>query len=123
MISGDNGKMKLALDIKTIKDSTLEEKIGRLNKILSQCTLCPRRCKVNRIEGQRGFCGGGKTACVSSAFPHFGEESCLVGINGSGTIFFSYCNLRCVFCQNYEISHLAFMTISAESIASYRSLH
>ena len=95
------------LYIKTYQDSKLEEKIRLLNKILTQCTLCPRRCKVNRLEDQRGFCGGGKVARVSSAFPHFGEESCLVGRNGSGTIFFSYCNLKCAFCQNYEISHLA----------------
>lgn len=95
------------LYIKTYQDSKLEEKIRLLNKILTQCTLCPRRCKVNRLEDQKGFCGGGKVARVSSAFPHFGEESCLVGRNGSGTIFFSCCNLKCAFCQNYEISHLA----------------
>lgn len=85
----------------------LKSKIDRLNRILSSCTLCPRRCEVNRIEGERGYCGGGKDAKISSAFPHFGEEACLVGRNGSGTIFFSHCNLKCVFCQNYEISHLA----------------
>ena len=95
------------LYIKTYQDSKLEEKIRLLNKILTQCALCPRRCKVNRLEDQKGFCGGGKVARVSLAFPHFGEESCLVGRNGSGTIFFSCCNLKCAFCQNYEISHLA----------------
>lgn len=93
--------------LKSYNEGGLEEKIIRLNKILSSCTLCPRRCKVNRQKGERGFCGAGKDAVVSSASPHFGEESCLVGRHGSGTIFFSHCNLRCVFCQNYEISHLA----------------
>lgn len=95
------------LYIKTYHDSKLKEKIKLLAKILNSCTLCPRRCKVNRINGQKGFCGGGMDAVVSSAFAHFGEESCLVGSNGSGTIFFAHCNLKCVFCQNYQISHLA----------------
>lgn len=93
--------------IKTCQDSKLEKKIQELNHILSSCTLCPRKCKVNRLKDQRGFCGAGKDARVSSAFAHFGEESCLVGKYGSGAIFFSHCNLKCVFCQNYEISHLA----------------
>jgi len=98
----------------------LEEKIDRLNKILLNCTLCPRECKVNRIKGERGYCGGGKDARVSSAFAHFGEESCLVGRNGSGAIFFSFCNLKCVFCQNYEISHLAEgRDVSKEELAGY----
>lgn len=93
--------------IKTHQNSKLQEKIKLLNKILNACTLCPRQCKVNRLEGKKGYCGAGKDARVSSVFPHFGEEACLVGKYGSGTIFFSYCNLKCVFCQNYEISHLA----------------
>lgn len=93
--------------IKTYNEGKFEEKLKRLKEILSQCSLCPRRCKVNRLKGERGYCKAGKDAGISSAFPHFGEESPLVGRNGSGTIFFSYCNLKCVFCQNYEISHLA----------------
>lgn len=98
----------------------LEEKIDRLNRILLSCTLCPRECKVNRIKGERGYCGGGKDARVSSAFAHFGEEPCLVGRNGSGAIFFSFCNLKCVFCQNYEISHLAEgRDVSREELAGY----
>lgn len=95
------------LYIKTYQDSKLDEKLRELKNILSSCTLCPRQCKVNRLNGQRGFCGAGKEVRVSSAFAHFGEESCLVGKRGSGTIFFSHCNLKCAFCQNYEISHLA----------------
>ncbi len=98
----------------------LEQKIDRLNRILLKCTLCPRECKVNRIKGERGYCGGGKDARVSSAFAHFGEELCLVGQNGSGAIFFSFCNLKCVFCQNYEISHLAEgRDVSREELAGY----
>lgn len=69
------------------------------------CTLCPRACKVHRADGETGFCGVGLKPVVSSAGPHVGEESVLVGRGGSGTIFFAGCNLGCVFCQNYDISH------------------
>ena len=75
-------------------------------KIMESCELCPRRCKVNRLNNEKGFCGTGAKAVVSSAGPHFGEESVLVGNGGSGTIFFAGCNLGCVFCQNYDISQL-----------------
>ncbi len=73
---------------------------------LADCVLCPRDCHVNRVENQTKVCGTGRYAIVSSYFAHFGEERCLRGSRGSGTIFFSSCNLRCVFCQNYEISWL-----------------
>jgi putative pyruvate formate lyase activating enzyme len=69
-----------------------------------RCGVCPRLCKVDRLEDQRGLCAIGRQAVVASHFPHFGEEDCLRGRNGSGTIFFSGCNLRCVFCQNFDIS-------------------
>jgi len=72
---------------------------------MNPCTLCPRRCEVKRSEGQIGFCGIGDMPVVSSVGPHFGEESVLVGSGGSGTIFFAGCNLGCVFCQNFDISH------------------
>jgi len=72
---------------------------------LGDCQLCPRRCRVNRLDDQRGFCTTGRLARVSSYGPHHGEERPLSGVNGSGTIFFASCNLRCCFCQNYEISH------------------
>jgi len=81
--------------------------IARARELLSPCRLCPRQCGVKRLEGETGFCGIGATAVVSSAGPHFGEESCLVGGGGSGTIFLAGCNLGCVFCQNYDISHHA----------------
>lgn len=71
---------------------------------LESCRACPRLCEVNRLEDHWSACKTGRYAVVSSAFPHLGEEDCLRGQNGSGTIFFGHCNLRCVFCQNYDIS-------------------
>jgi len=68
------------------------------------CQVCPRDCRVNRLVGETAVCKIGRHARVSSYFPHFGEEDCLRGRRGSGTIFFSWCNLRCVFCQNFDIS-------------------
>ena len=73
---------------------------------LAQCRVCPRDCGVDRLTDRRAACKTGRHAVVSSSFPHTGEEDCLRGYHGSGTIFFSWCNLRCVFCQNYEISQL-----------------
>jgi putative pyruvate formate lyase activating enzyme len=77
-----------------------------LSEALHDCTLCPRKCHVNRHKQATGTCKTGSRALVSSYGPHVGEEGCLVGHGGSGTIFFTHCNLRCSFCQNYEISHL-----------------
>jgi len=74
---------------------------------LRDCCACPRDCHVNRLEGEARVCHTGRHARVASAFPHFGEEDCLRGWNGSGTIFFGWCNLRCVFCQNWDISQRA----------------
>ncbi len=71
---------------------------------LEDCCTCPRNCHVNRLHDRARICHTGRHAIVSSAFPHFGEEDCLRGWNGSGTIFFGMCNLRCVFCQNWDIS-------------------
>jgi len=71
---------------------------------MAACDLCPRRCGVNRLADERGFCRTGLRPKVASAGPHFGEEAPLVGAGGSGTVFFSECNLRCVFCQNWDIS-------------------
>jgi putative pyruvate formate lyase activating enzyme len=68
------------------------------------CRVCPRECSVDRLADERGLCKIGRRATVASFFPHFGEENCLRGWHGSGTIFFSGCNLRCVFCQNYDVS-------------------
>ena len=71
---------------------------------LADCRACPRDCRVNRLDDAWSACKTGRYAVVSSWFPHFGEEDCLRGWNGSGTIFFGHCNLRCVFCQNFDIS-------------------
>jgi len=96
----------------------LERRVEKLYKILESCELCPRKCGVNRLEGEKGFCRAGKKPMVSSYFPHFGEEEPLVGSNGSGTIFLTNCNLRCVYCQNYEISHLGIgKEVSVEVVA------
>jgi len=81
------------------------QSVQRMWDSIDPCTLCPRECKVHRRKGQTGFCGIGDIPVVSSVGPHFGEESILVGSGGSGTIFFAGCNLDCVFCQNYDISH------------------
>ncbi len=78
----------------------------RLYKLLESCTLCPHRCGVNRIKGEKGYCKVASQPVVASYGPHFGEEGPLVGEYGSGTIFFSGCNMRCIYCQNYDISHL-----------------
>jgi putative pyruvate formate lyase activating enzyme len=69
-----------------------------------RCVVCPRGCKIDRRQDEKGLCGIGRYSTVASYFPHFGEEDCLRGRRGSGTIFFSGCNLRCVFCQNHDIS-------------------
>jgi putative pyruvate formate lyase activating enzyme len=69
-----------------------------------RCVVCPRGCKIDRRADEQGLCAIGREAVVASYFPHFGEEDCLRGRRGSGTIFFSGCNLRCVFCQNHDIS-------------------
>lgn len=84
----------------------INKRIEKLFKVLENCEVCPRKCHVNRIGGEKGFCKLGKLAFVSAFHPHFGEESPLVGKYGSGTIFFTSCNLSCVYCQNYEISQL-----------------
>ena len=97
----------------------LRTRVAQAQALLRACTLCPRRCGVNRLEGERGVCRGGARAKISGAGAHFGEESPLVGTHGSGTIFFSHCNLLCLFCQNYEISHLAEgYEVTAEDLAA-----
>lgn len=83
----------------------LRQRADKAHDLLAACEFCPRRCKVNRLAGEVGFCKTGSQAKVASYDPHFGEEAPLTGVAGSGTIFFSNCNLGCVFCQNYEISH------------------
>jgi putative pyruvate formate lyase activating enzyme len=83
----------------------LASRIEQTRSIFEACRLCPRECGVDRLAGEKGFCRAASRLIVYSAHPHFGEEVSLVGKNGSGTIFFSNCNLRCVFCQNWPIAH------------------
>jgi putative pyruvate formate lyase activating enzyme len=87
------------------RSGELQRRAERAVAGLEKCGACPRMCGVNRLAGGNGVCRTGRYAMVASHFPHFGEEDCLRGWNGSGTIFFSMCSLRCVFCQNFDISH------------------
>jgi len=84
---------------------SFSQTVQQLWEQMNPCILCPRKCKVYRSKGELGFCGIGCLPVVSSVGPHFGEESVLVGRGGSGTIFFAGCNLGCIFCQNFDISH------------------
>lgn len=104
--------------IETFKSGRLKEKVKTAGKILRSCKLCPRKCSVDRLAGQTGICNTGEKAFVSSYHPHFGEEAPLVGTGGSGTIFFTHCNLLCLFCQNYDISHEGFgEKVTSEQLA------
>jgi putative pyruvate formate lyase activating enzyme len=91
--------------IRTFKSGLLKDKIARAYSLLKSCVLCPRKCGVDRTSGETGTCKTAKRAWVSSYDPHFGEEAPLVGNHGSGTIFFTHCNLLCLFCQNFDISY------------------
>jgi putative pyruvate formate lyase activating enzyme len=91
--------------IRAYEKGLLKEKIAHAGSLLESCMLCPRKCGVDRLAGETGFCKTGKRSWVSSYSPHFGEEAPLVGTRGSGTIFFTHCNLLCLFCQNFDISH------------------
>jgi putative pyruvate formate lyase activating enzyme len=88
----------------SLSSAELHRRAERAIASLTECRACPRDCGVNRLEDKWAACKTGRYAIVSSHFPHFGEEDCLRGWQGSGTIFFGHCNLRCVFCQNYDIS-------------------
>ena len=90
----------------------LAARAASLREIMRECRLCPRECRVDRLAGETGACAVGAEPIVSSCGPHFGEEAPLVARHGSGTIFLAHCNLKCVFCQNYDISHLGRGTTS-----------
>jgi putative pyruvate formate lyase activating enzyme len=83
----------------------LAVRAAQARQMLSCCELCPRRCRANRLEGERGFCGAGARLEVAHFGPHFGEEPPLSATRGAGIIFFTHCNLKCCFCQNHQISH------------------
>ena len=97
----------------------LRDRIETAREILHTCILCPRKCKVDRLAGQTGVCKTAARAWISSFNPHFGEEAPLVGTNGSGTIFFTHCNLMCIFCQNFDISHKGYgQEVTADQLAT-----
>lgn len=87
------------------KEGKLGQRVKQAYAIFERCQLCPRKCGVNRLKGEKGFCRAPARVVVYSAHPHFGEEEPITGQKGSGTIFISNCNLRCVFCQNWPIAH------------------
>jgi putative pyruvate formate lyase activating enzyme len=92
--------------LKTHDQGLLHQKVQAAGDALRECRLCPRKCNVDRLKNDpRGVCKTGESAVVASFHSHHGEEAPLVGRNGSGTIFFTHCNLNCCFCQNYDISH------------------
>ncbi len=82
------------------------ERINKALEMLKSCEVCPHRCGVNRLEDEKGYCKTGRHVVVADYFPHRGEEKPIRGKRGSGTVFFSHCNMKCVYCQNYTISHL-----------------
>ena len=92
--------------LKLDESGELDRRAEKLYKALGSCELCPRKCGKNRLAGEKGYCKSGKELIISSYNPHFGEEEVLVGKGGSGTIFLTNCNLGCLYCQNYDISHL-----------------
>jgi putative pyruvate formate lyase activating enzyme len=101
------------------RSGEFEDRMEKALALMSQCRLCPRACGVDRLDGEMGYCGTGRNARVASYNAHFGEEAPLAGQRGSGTIFFSSCNLLCSFCQNFEISHLnEGMEVSPEQVAA-----
>lgn len=106
--------------IKLYQSGILEQRAQLAREKLRSCELCPRRCTVNRLEGETGVCGTAGKAVIASYNAHFGEEQPLVGNHGSGTIFLSGCNLGCRFCQNFDISHnpSAGVEVDAESFAA-----
>jgi len=104
--------------VRLSRSGDLEERARRAHEVLRDCVICPQECRVNRIEDEEGFCRTGLLPRMSSYSLHFGEEAPLVGKNGSGTVFFAGCNMRCIFCQNYEISQCrAGYAVSCENLA------
>ncbi len=101
--------MRIKLDtqasfLSLLKTGELQHRVAKLEALLERCTVCPRDCLNNRLENEIAACYSGRLPIVSSFTPHFGEEPALVGTGGAGNIFFGNCNLRCVYCQNYQIS-------------------
>jgi len=101
-------------------NGTLDKLIEKTFRMLESCCICPRKCKVNRVNGESGFCKTGLLPRVCSYMPHHGEEPPISGSRGSGTIFFSQCNMACVYCQNYQFSQIEEgKEVSFEELALY----
>jgi len=92
--------------VELYRSGELKKRVEKAVSMLEECKVCPHECGVNRLKGELGICKTGRYALISSFFPHLGEEFPIRGFTGSGTIFFSYCNMKCVYCQNYTISQL-----------------
>lgn len=102
------------------QNGSLQENADKLYAALKNCNICPRNCRVNRLDNKLGFCKTGKEAKVYSYFSHYGEEPCISGNRGSGTIFFANCNLKCVYCQNYQFSQIgAGKEVEEDVLASF----
>ena len=105
--------------VRLYESGELERRVEEALASLERCRVCPWDCEINRLQHQTKVCRTGRYARVASYFPHFGEEDCLRGWRGSGTIFFAWCNLRCVFCQNYDISQQeAGLEVQPEQLAA-----
>ena len=114
-----NRKMPDPSYLTLLATGELERRAEAAASLLTECTVCPRQCRVDRTQDEKGFCRTGALAQVSSVAPHYGEEPELVGSGGSGTIFISHCNLACSFCQNYDISQCGDgQEVSADELAS-----
>jgi putative pyruvate formate lyase activating enzyme len=103
-ISPKSRKNVTAKYLTLLAENKLEERVLELENLLASCTVCPKDCGNNRLNDEIAACYSGRLPIVSSYAAHFGEEPCLSGTNGAGNIFFGNCNLRCVYCQNYQIS-------------------
>jgi len=112
MVASKSGYLKL------LENGEFNDRVEQLFRIIKSCELCARKCRASRLEGEKGYCKSGKELMISSYGHHFGEEPELVGIHGSGTIFLTNCNLLCVYCQNYEISHMGVGEVKSESEAA-----
>ncbi len=93
------------------EEGVLKERENALARLMRDCTLCPRQCHIDRLSEERGFCGLGSSVILNQGLPHYGEEPPISGSRGAGAIFFSSCNLGCIYCQNYQISHRADGTV------------
>jgi len=104
--------------VKLYKQGKLLTRAKQLSRLFAPCRLCPWNCRVDRKKGETGRCGAGQSIRVSKATAHFGEEPAISGTAGSGTVFFSFCNLKCCFCQNYQISQQGLgAEVSVEELA------